>query len=153
MKFKQTLRVILLVVSLVRVAFTGVAEETSSPLLTSLSSTVISGYVDVSASFSNTNASAQGFVGTWVGIITDRTSTNRIEFYIVVDENGNFAGRGMNFDRTLGSAQLDGTLNENGKARIGQTRFHLHHWGVGTVIGRGENGRFFSTRLLREQIR
>ena len=153
MKFIKNLRTIFLAIFLVRSAFTCGAEETTTSLLTSISSTVVSGYVDVSAIFSNTNASVHGFAGTWVGIITDRKSTNRIEFYVVIDENGNFASRGMNFDRTHGSNQLDGTLNENGRARIGPTRFHFHRNGVGTVIGRGEGGRPITARLLRERIR
>ena len=127
--------------------------EESSGSVTPISSTTIGGYVDTTASFANTNASAHGFAGTWIGIVTGRASTNRVEFYLRVDGNGNFSGRGMNFDRSLGSDQLDGTLNENGKARLGQTRFHLHRSGVGTLIGRSESGRVFTARLLREQIR
>jgi hypothetical protein len=49
--------------------------------------------------------------------------------------------------------QLDGTLDRHGRARIGQTRFYFHRDGIATVIGRGESGRYFSVRLLREQIR
>ena len=131
------------------VPFKVAAEET----LTITSSTVVSGYVDVSVVFSGPSTSAPGFAGTWVGIVTDRSSTNRIEFYLLVDEYGNFAGRAMNFDRSLGSEQFDGTLDKHGKARIGQLRFDLHRRGVGIVIGRGESGRLFSTRLLREKIR
>ena len=135
------------------IPFKVAAEETEVPLLAVLSSTVISGYVDVSAVFSGPNTSAHGFAGTWVGIVTDRSSTNRMEFYLLVDEKGNLAGRAMNYDRTLGSEQIDGILNENGKAKIGQLRFHLYRRGVGTVIGRGESGRIFLARLLREKIR
>jgi hypothetical protein len=70
-----------------------------------------------------------------------------------VDEVGNFAGLGMNYGRTLGSAQFEGTLDKHGRARIGQARFYFHRNGVATVIDRGESGRYFSVRLLREQIR
>ena len=124
-----------------------------SALSNALSSTTISGYVDTTTIFSNTNAAAPGFAGTWIGIVTDRTTTNRIELYVVVDEVGNFAGRGMNYDRTLGSDQIDGTLDRHGRARIGQTRFYFNRHGVATVIGRGESGRCFTAQLLREQIR
>src|SRR5882757_8381584 len=94
-------------------------ESSVGNIWSALSSTTISGYVDTSVSFSNTNASAHGFAGIWIGIITDRNSTNRIELYFIVDEIGNFAGRGMNYDRTLGSEQLEGTLDRDGIAKIG----------------------------------
>ena len=128
-------------------------EETVTGPLTVLSSTTISGYVDTSVIFSNTNASAYGFAGIWLGIITDPTATNRIELYVVVDDLGNYSGLGMNYNRTLGSSQFEGTLDRHGRARIGQNRFCFHRNGIATVIGRGETGRFFSLRLLREQIR
>jgi hypothetical protein len=144
MNLLKNLRLTFLTVCFVLTVFICKAEENVTPLLTTLSSTVISGYVDASAVFSNTNASAHGFAGTWIGTITDRSTTNRAELYVVIDENGNFAARAMNFDRTLGSGQLDGTLNDSGKTRIGQTRFHFLRRGVGTVIGRGENGRLFT---------
>jgi hypothetical protein len=130
------------------------ADERLSAVQSALSSTTISGYVDTSTHRnSNTNASAPGFAGTWIGILTERTATNRVEIYVVVDEVGNFAGRGMNFDRTLGSAQIEGTLDRRGRAQVGQTRFYFNRNGVATVIGRGESGRYFSAQLLREQIR
>jgi len=119
MKIKQILGVIILATFLVR---TSSAEESTTRPLTSLSSTVISGYVDTSILWSSeSSTSVQGFAGTWIGVITEQKATNRIEFYIIVDENGNLAGRGLNFDRNLGSDQLNGTLNKNGNVKIGQT--------------------------------
>ena len=154
MKILQRVRALISAMIFLWVASRCAGEESvPGSLLAVLSSTTISGYVDTSASFSNTNASAHGFAGTWVGIITDRTSTNRIELYVVVDEIGNFAGLGMNYDRTRGTAQFEGTLDESGRARIGQTQFHFRRHGNATVIGRGESGRFSSAQLLREQIR
>jgi hypothetical protein len=153
MKILQLVRALILTLVFSCIVFLCEAEEKMTAVSNALSSTTISGYVDTSVSFSNTNAAAPGFAGTWIGIVTDRTSTNRVEIYVVVDEVGNFAGRGMNYDRTLGSDQLDGTLDRHGRARIGQTRFYFNRNGVATVIGRGESGRFFSAQLLREQIR
>lgn len=153
MKILQLLRALILAFIFSCVASRCEGEEKMTAVQSVLSSTTISAYVDTSASFSNTNASAPGFAGTWIGIITDRTSTNRIELYIIVDEVGNFAGLGMNYERTLGSDQFEGTLDRHGRARIGQTRFYFHRNGVATIIGRGESGRYFSVRLLREQIR
>jgi len=133
-------------------------DEKISTIDSVLSATTISGYVDTSAQWNlntnvNTNAAMHGFTGTWIGIVTDRTSTNRIEIYVLVDEAGNLAGRGMNFDRTLGSDQIDGTLDSRGKARIGQTSFYFRRNGIATVIGKKESGRFFSAQLFRERIR
>ncbi len=157
MKILQLVRALILTFIFTCVALRCEGEESISPVQSVLSSTTISGYVDTSVQWNlntiNTNASAPGFAGTWIGIITDRTSTNRIELYIVVDEVGNFAGRGMNYERTLGSDQFEGTLDRHGRARIGQARFYFHRNGVATIIGRGESGRYISVRLLREQIR
>jgi hypothetical protein len=153
MKILQLIRALVLVLIISTAASRCEGEEKLTAVQSALSSTTISGYVDTSVSFSNTNAAAPGFAGTWIGIATDRTSTNRIEIYVVVDEVGNFAGRGMNYDRTLGSDQLDGTLDRHGRAKIGQTWFYFNRKGVATIIGRGESGRYFSAQLLREQIR
>jgi len=154
MKILQLFRALILTFTFTCVASRCEGEESMSAVQNALSSTTISGYVNTTAQWnSNTNAAAHGFAGTWIGIITDRTSTNRIELYIVVDEVGNFAGLGMNYDRTLGSDLFEGTLDRHGRARIGQTRLYFHRNGIATVIGRGESGRYFSLRLLREQIR
>ena len=152
MKFLQITRFMVLVLFLAQ-PVTCPAEETAVPLVTDLSSTVVSGYVDVSVVWSPSNGSAHGYAGTWVGIVTDRSSTNRIEIYLVVDANGNFSGRFMSFNRTLGSDQFDGALDKKGRAKIDGLRFDLARRGVGTVIGRGEAGRPFSARLMREVIK
>ncbi len=153
MKILQFVRALILGFIFSCVALPCGAEESITTLQTTLSSTTINGYVDTSAIFSNTNASSHGFAGTWIGVVTDRTYTNRVELYIVVDEVGNFAGRGMNYDRTSGSDQFEGTLDKHGRAKIGQARLYFRRDGIATVIGRGESGRYFSARLLREQIR
>jgi hypothetical protein len=153
MKILQLVRALILALIFSAAASRCEGEEKVTALQSALSATTISGYVDTSASFSNTNAAAPGFAGTWIGIVTDRGATNRIELGVVVDGVGNFAGLGMNFDRTLGSDLIEGTLDQHGRARIGQTRFYFNRKGVATVIGRGESGRFFSAQLLREQIR
>ena len=128
-------------------------EKVVGSVLSVLSNTTISGYVNTGLHFSNTNVPARGFAGTWIGIATVRASTNRIELYFVVDESGNFAGRGMNYERTLGSNQVEGRLDRHGQAIMGQIRFRFHRNGMGTAVGRDQDGRAFSARLFRENIR
>lgn len=127
-------------------------EENLTPLTTGISQSILSGYVDVTAVWIP-QTPVTGFAGTWMGIVTDRSSTNRFELFLIVNEEGNFVGRGLNFDRTLGSEQLQGYLNRNGRAKIGQSILQFHRGGMATIIGRGENGRFYSAKLFREKIR
>jgi len=153
MKLSQPVYALILGVLLSYAALRCQGDEKITAVSNALSSTTIGGDVDTSVCFSYTNASVRGFAGTWIGLLTDRTATNRIEGYVIVDEAGNFAGRGMHYDRTLGSDQFEGTLDRFGRAKIGQARLYFHRDGSATVIGRGDRGRYFSARLLRERIR